>query len=282
MFALRLVGPMIFLCALAVLPSLRPQKTSAPKPTKYLGFDCNDYPGDDALPFLHKTFSFTGYWLGAPPGAKSNSWQGKHSVLQSQGFGFAVLFNGRESRTLRNPADARQKGALDAQSAVTSAQQEGFTEGTVIFLDIEEGGRLPPAYHAYLQAWSNTLAKAGYRAGVYCSGIPVEEGHGVRITTTQDIQAHITSPGLVYWVYNDACPPAPGCAFPAGPPAPAQSGFSAAAIWQYAQSPRRKEFTKRRLAKYAPDGNCYAPADTLHRWFLDANVATTPDPSSSH
>jgi len=278
----RFFGPILCLCGLAAIPALAPQKVEALRAAAYLGFDSNEYPGDDALPVLRKTFSFASYWLGPPPGEKRSSWLGKRALLQSQGFGFAVLFNGRESRTLHNSAAVRQKGARDAQTAAELAQQEGFAKGTIIFLDIEEGGRLPAPYHEYLQAWSNTLVKAGYRAGVYCSAIPVDEGHGVHITTAEDIQAHATWPGLVYWVYNDACPPAPGCGFPAIPPAPAESGFSAATIWQYAQSPRRKEFTAHCAANYAADGNCYAPGDVQHRWFLDANVATTPDPSSSH
>jgi hypothetical protein len=282
MFSLRLLGPILFLCTLASVPSLISQNASTRSPATYFGFDRNDYPGDDALPALRKTFSFTSYWLSVPPGEKRNSWLGKHALLQAQGFGFVVLFNGRESRTLRSSAHARQKGMMDAQNAVKSAQQEGFAKGAVIFLDIEEGGHLPGPYHEYLQAWSNTLAQAGYRAGVYCSAIPVDEGQGVRITTAQDIWAHVMSPGLIYWVYNDTCPPAPGCVFPADPPQPAQSGFFSAAVWQYAQSPRRKEFTAGCPANYAPDGNCYAPGDAERRWFLDANVATTPDPSSSH
>ncbi|HXQ98464.1 MAG TPA: glycoside hydrolase domain-containing protein [Verrucomicrobiae bacterium] len=282
MLSLRLLGPILSLCGLALVSSLIPPNAPTPSPTTFLGFDRNDYPGDDALPALRKTFSFTGYWLGAPPGEKGNSWRGKRALLQSQGFGFAVLFNGRASRTLRNSADACRKGALDAQSAVKLAKEEGFAKGTVIFLDIEEGGRLPAPFHEYLQAWSDGLTKAGYRAGVYCSAMPVDEGGGAKITTAQDIQSHLGYRSMVYWVYNDACPPAPGCAFPANPPPPAQGGFSAAVIWQYAQSPRRKEFTAACAANYARDGNCYAPADTQHRWFLDANVAATPDPSSSH
>jgi len=273
---------MLILCALGLsYPAGHKLPPDIASPRNYLGFDSNDYPGDDALPSLRKTFSFTSYWLGPPPGAKHSSWQGKRALLQSQGFGLVVLFDGRASRTLRNFADARQKAARDAQSAAKLAEDEGFAKGTVIFLDIEEGGRLPAPYHEYLLAWSSILVKAGYRAGLYCSAMPVDEGHGVRITTAQDIQAHSSSNPLVFCVYNDACPPAPGCAFPANPPPPAQSGFAAAAIWQYAQSPRRKEFTARCASSYAPDGNCYAPGDAGHRWFLDANVATSPDPSSS-
>jgi|SRR5271157_1730580 len=281
MFSLRHLAPMLFLCGLGVAPFLAPQNASTPSPVRYLGFDRNEYPGDEALPFLRKTFSFTSYWLSPPPGEKRSTWHGKRALLQSQGFGFAVLFNGRESRALHNSAEARRKGTMDAQSAAKSADLEGFPRDSVIFLDIEEGGRLPGPYHAYLQAWEDGLAQTGHRAGVYCSAIPVDEGQGVHVTTAEDIQTHVTSPGLVYWVYNDACPPAPGCAFPANPPPTTQSGFSAVTIWQYAQSPRRKEFTVHCAASYASEGNCYAPGDAQHRWFLDANVATTPDPSSS-
>src|SRR5271157_743412 len=107
MSSLRFLGPTLSLCALALVPSLSLQNVATPSPATYLGFDCNDYPGDDALPALRKTFSFTSFWLGPPPGGKRSSWHGKRSLLQSQGFGFAVLFNGRASRTLRNSHDAR-------------------------------------------------------------------------------------------------------------------------------------------------------------------------------
>ncbi len=284
---MRALLPFAFAAALLTLAlalsysAAKQQSPSSVSSSAYLGLDLNDYPGDDALPVLRKSFSFISYWLGPPPGEKRSSWQGKRALLKSHGFGFAVLFNARESRALHNSNDAHQKGTQDAKAAATLAQQEGFPKGTVIFLDIEEGGRLPPPYHDYLQAWNDTLANLGYRPAVYCSAIPVDEGHGVHITTAQDIHSHIAAPALVYWVYNLACPPSPGCAFPHNPPPPAQNGFSTASVWQYAQSPRRTE-SSGCPANFAPDGNCYAPGDTQHRWLLDANVATTPDPSSSH
>ncbi len=39
----------------------------------YIGFDKNDYPGDELLAALHQTFAFTGYWLNSPPGATTNA-----------------------------------------------------------------------------------------------------------------------------------------------------------------------------------------------------------------
>jgi hypothetical protein len=65
----------------------------------------------------------------------------------------------------------------------------------------------------------------------------------------------------------------------ARPAASAKSGTGYAAAWQFAQSPRRKQYTRRCAAKYATDGNCYAPSDAAHKWFLDLNSATSADPS---
>jgi len=268
------------LILVAVFLSLAAARPQTPGGGNYLGFDANDYPGDDALPVLRKTFSFASYWIGPPPEEKTSSWLGKRESLRSQGFGFVVLWNGRESRNLKSATDAQQKGRLDAQAAAASARHEGFPSGTVIFLDIEEGGRLSLAYHAYVHEWIDTLTAEQFRAGVYCSSMPVDEGGGVLITSAKDLQDQLAGRKLFFWTFNDACPPAPGCAFPQAPPAPSQGGFAGAAVWQFAQSPRRKQFTAHCAAKYASDGNCYAPGDVAHKWFLDVDVADAPNPSA--
>jgi Domain of unknown function (DUF1906) len=249
-------------------------------PRAYLGFDRNIYPGDAALPVLRKTFTFTSYWLSPPPGEKTNTWLGKHKLLHSRGFGFVVLYRGCDGREFKKTADATQKGTIDASNAATAANNEGFGRGTIIFLDIEEGGRLPGLYHAYVRAWADALVETGYRPGVYCSGMPVDEGGGVSIITADDIRNNVGAREIVSWVYNDACPPSPGCATMQNPPPPSASGTSYAAIWQFAQSPRRREFTKHCAVTYHADGNCYAPSDTTHAWHLDMNTATSPDPSA--
>jgi hypothetical protein len=245
----------------------------------YLGFDRNDYPGDAAMRLLRHDFAFASYWLSPPPGEKQNTWKGKRELLASHSFGFLVLYRGRDSSEIKNEVDAKEKGNKDAKAAIAAAKEEGFAPGTIIFLDIEEGGRLPDTYHAYLRAWSEELKRAGFAAGVYCSGIPVKEEPGVSITTADDIHNHTPTSEIVIWVYNDACPPSPGCTFPENPPAPSASQISYATVWQFAQSPRRKERTAHCPAKYSPDGNCYAPGDTAHAWFLDVNSAASPNPS---
>jgi glycoside hydrolase-like protein len=248
--------------------------------TAYLGFDRNIYPGDDAFPVLRKTFSFSSYWLSPPPEEKVNTWRGKRELLRSQGFGFAVLYRGRPIGEIKIEAIAKQKGTSDAHTAATAAKAEGFAPQTIIFLDVEEGGRLPPTYHAYLRAWTDALAGAAYRSGVYCSAIPVNEGGGVAISTADDIRSNIGAGEIVYWVFNDVCPPSPGCAAPRIPPPISASGAAYAAIWQTAQSPRRKERTARCATTYHADGNCYAPGDTAHAWLLDVDVANSSDPSA--
>ena len=257
----------------------------------YLGFDRNIYPGDAALPVLRKSFAFASFWLSPPPGEKTNTWQGKRELLRSQGFGFLVLFRGphiselqsiwsesRFNRTDSLEAEAEKRGTSDASQAAAAARKEGFPSHTVIFLDIEEGGRLPAVYQVYLRAWVDQLAAAGYRAGVYCSGMPVSEGRGATIITADDIRNNIGSREIIYWVFNDACTPSPGCVVPQNPPRPSKSGISYAQIWQFVRSPRDKE-TAVHCTGYSKNGHCYAPGDTTHSWFLDMNTATSPDPS---
>ncbi len=245
----------------------------------WLGFDLNIYPGDAAVSILRKSFVFTGYWLSPPPGEKTNSWKGKREFLESSGFGFLLLYRGRKSREFKNQADAEQKGKSDNAGAVASARAEGFVPGAIIFLDIEEGGRLSDSYHAYLRAWFAEIVRSGFRAGVYCSGIPLNEGPGASITTADDIRDRDSAQDITFWVYNDVCPTSIGCTFPQIPPSPSRSGISYAVVWQYARSPRQKEFTKICAATYRSDGNCYAPGDLSGKWFLDLNSGDSADPS---
>lgn len=259
----------------------RPNSLGKDAPAAYLGFDRNIFPGKDALPILRRTFAFSGYWISPPPSEKTNTWLGQRELLRSQGFGFLLLYRGPKSRELNNEAAAIEKGTHDAGDAASAAKKEGFPAKAIIFLDIEEGGRLPTPYHSYLRAWAKRLAGAGYRPGAYCSGMPAKEEPGITITTAEDIRSHIPSQDFVFFAYNDACPPAPGCTFPQNPPSPAKSGISYAALWQFAQSPRRMEFTARCPAGYHTDGNCYAPGDTAHAWFLDVETANSSDPSNA-
>jgi Rv2525c-like, glycoside hydrolase-like domain len=259
----------------------------------YAGFDRNDFPGDANLTALRKSFRFTSYWLNNPPGAQHNTWAGKHALLKKNGFGFLVLFNGRLYQDLKG-RDATALGAADGNAATAAALHEGFARNTLIFLDQEQGGRLLPEQADYLFAWIDAVRAAGGRAGIYCSGIEVPDGTGT-ISTARDIvekekarvaqsSAQKAAPQLQLWVVNDQCPPSPGCSTTHTPMSTAVPPELASSmlVWQYAQSPRRAQFTSGCPANYAPDNLCYAPGlapgpDT----FVDLDVANAPDPSSA-
>lgn len=261
------------LALLLVAATARAQQT-------YLGLDRNDYPGDATMATLRKTFAFTGYWLNNPPGAARNNWQGKRAALQSMGYGFLLLFNGREYAQLKASGNASRVGTNDAAAAVRAAQHEGFPKGAILFLDQEQGGRMLPEQRAYIHAWIDGVVRGGYRGGIYCSGIPFRESAGVSVVTASDIKDHAGSREIHFFISNDQCPPAPGCVFPAQPPSPVAGGVQFADVWQFAQSPRRPEMTASCRRTYASDGSCYPPNVPLTSGVhIDVDTATSSDPS---
>jgi len=275
-FVVRLRSVLVFAIASTCLGT-----APATAAQSYLGMDRNDYPGDANMQALRRTFAFTGYWLNNPPGADQNSWKLKRVALQAMGYGFLILFNGREYKELKASGNAAGVGTHDATAAVQAAYAEGFPLNAIIFLDQEQGGRMLPEQRAYIHAWVDGVGKSGYRAGVYCSGIAFRESPKVSIITANDIRENAGKREIHFFISNDQCPPSPGCVFRATPLAPTASGLGFAEVWQYAQSPRRPEVTAVCRSTYASDGNCYppgiAPSSGLH---IDIDAAGSPDPSS--
>ncbi len=271
-----LIFVMFFTVALAAPgPDYKADKLSA-----YLGFDRNDYPRDENLPALRRTFAYSGYWLNAPPGETATSWSGKRKALMRAGFGFLVLFTGRTDAQIKSTGDAKILGKTDADATLAAARREGFPPGTIIFLDQEEGGRLLPEQRDYLFAWIDGINGGGFRAGVYCSAIPFKEAGGDVVVTAEDIRSHAAGRTIAYWVSNDSCPPSPGCALAKTPLPPKASGVKFASVWQFAQSPRRASVADHCHTKYDSDGNCYAPGfKSGQHMFVDLNSATSSDPS---
>ena len=256
---------------------LAPTGTAQSGAGHYFGFDKNNYPGDDLLPGLRRSFSYTGYWLNNPPGANSNSWTGKRAILKAKGFGFMILYNGRLDAELRGK-DAAALGRADAAAAISAAQREGFAPGAILFLDQEEGGRLLAEQSDYLFSWVDAIRSSRYRPGVYCSGILVSDPSG-QISTARDILSREGSRRLPLWVANEQCPPSPGCSLPKKSMGTAASGIPQAVIWQYVKSPRT-QFAQQCPANYAADNKCYAPGmPQSAQTFLDLNVSASVDPS---
>jgi len=258
---------------------------AAQSPVQHLGFDRNIYPGDEALPALRQHFAYSGYWLNNPPGARAdspNTWRGKRETLRKQGFGFLVLFNGRLEAEI---ASARRRGTQpaalgkqDASAAIAAARREHFPARTILFLDQEEGGRLTPQQAAYFFAWTEAVAASEYLPGAYLSGQPVSDDPGKTITTAEDVRQQVAAKHLhpvALFVYQDACPPSNGCTMT--PPPITSAGVADAIAWQYAQSPRRAQFTQSCAQTYSADKMCYAPG--VAGIYLDLSVAASDDPS---
>jgi len=271
---------LVFIYSLIVAVSAQGPNSQSADRKVFLGFDRNDYPGDMALRQLRTHFAFAGYWLNRAPGVTVNTWEGNRAKVQNTGFGFLVLFNGRLYKQLKASGDARKLGRTDGADAVNAARREGFPSGTVIFLDQEEGGRMLPEQNQYIFAWADTVNAAGFRAGVYCSGIPFQESRDVAIVTAEDIRRNKGDRPINFFVSNDRCPPSPGCVTPRNAPVPSESGVSFAEVWQYAQSPRRPEMTGQCRQTYSTDGNCYASGmSASSRIFIDIDSSTSSDPS---
>jgi hypothetical protein len=241
-----------------------------------IGFDRNDYPGDAQLLALHGPFAFTGYWLNAPPGETSTSWSGKRDIVERSGLGFLLLWNGKRAKEIEAAGDARILGALEGSRAAAMAMKEGFPKHAILFLDQEEGGRLTQPQSDFLFAWTDAVLRAGFGAGVYCSGMPVQEQNGATIRTDDDIRAHAGGRTLHFFLYNDQCPPSPGCVARPAEKFDASTAGKNVDVWQYAQSPRRLQYTSACAKTYAEDGNCYAPGSALP---VDYDVASSADPS---
>jgi len=285
---MRLIRTKIAAVVVSVLPGfvlwqapLLAQSQAASQ-AAYLGMDRNDYPGDANMETLSKTFAFTGYWLNNPPGTRSNSWAGKRAVLQQMGYGFLVLFNGREYQQLKASGNAARVGSTDAGAAVRAAEGDGFPKNAIIFLDQEQGGRMLPEQRAYIHAWADGVVRGGFRAGIYCSGIPFQESKSTTVVTADDIRDNAAGRAFHFFISNDQCPPSPGCSFPNPAPSPARSAVGFADAWQFAQSPRRPDVTAACRKTYADDGSCYPPglpaSSGLH---IDVDSATHPDPSDA-
>src|SRR5437879_1594603 len=85
------------------------KSVSVPAESKvYLGFDRNEYPGDAVLPVLRKTFSFSGYWLTAPPRETHNTWRKEKSVGCAR---IRIRAVGQRTRSFNPPV--RCKGRWD-------------------------------------------------------------------------------------------------------------------------------------------------------------------------
>ena len=159
---------------------------------RFLGFDTHDYPGDEKMRAWRNApnapYSWVGYYLPATPCHKGTSWNGKRQVIQTMGWGLAIVYVGQQTwgRKPRALTDAQEKsllrrgttcnanllsasrGSSDGIDAIRKTQAQGFEKGSVIFLDIERMESMPVRMRDYYKAWVATVLTSGqYRPGIY-------------------------------------------------------------------------------------------------------------------
>jgi hypothetical protein len=198
---------------------------ASPTPA-YLGFDASGYPGDDVMTaFWHGNgtpFYFTGFYLAPAPAHGDTGWMSKRSFLAGLGYGFIILYVGRQTTNL-----TYSQGQADGDNAASLANQAGFTKA-VIYLDVEAGaGSITPALLSYIDGWLDKIdSYSAWLPGVYCS----------YKTNADQIKNSRPNMSIHFYVWNLNSPPSPGCSTNVGSLKPSDSGVSYAACWQYAQN----------------------------------------------
>ena len=215
----------------------------------FAGFDSLSYPKDPVMAWLkaNTNFSFVGFYLAPAPSRPDSDWMDRRSTLSAQGWGFAPVYVGQQEPN--QPGShilTPQQGEIDARDAAGLMTTAGFPAGSVVYLDIEQGGALSPATSAYVKAWVETLAGLkSFTPGVYCS-------HSTAATLVKAV-------GVVrIWTWNliDLAPQSP--TFPTADPS--GSGVAQAVLWQHAQN-KSIAFTGGPVKSLAIDLDCASVPD---------------------
>ena len=143
--------------------------------TRYLGFDIATYPGDATMGWLWgHGFRISGFYLNHHRGEADETWIARRRTLAAAGWGLAPLYLGWQTVDIRGhrlppPPNPQTTGAADAAEAVALMQRSGFSPGSAVHFDIEDGTVPAGAYEQYLLAWKTAVAAAGFSPAVYCS-----------------------------------------------------------------------------------------------------------------
>lgn len=233
--------------------------------TTFYGFDRSTYPGDSVMQdwWTNTVLYWTGLYLAPAPHHANMSWMTKRSTLKAMGWGFGLLYVGRQAGDGGLLTDAQ--GRSDAQNASALAQQAGFSPATNIFLDIETGGLLSSAFHAYIKGWTQEMFNhTPFVASIYCS----------YSQTPGQIKTAVAPIIPPFWCWRLGCPPSPGCTLIMPAPAPSGCGVSYASAWQFAQSGLPGS-----CPGFSSTGNCNLKSGASS-YPVDLDTANSRDPSN--
>jgi hypothetical protein len=240
---IRIRSPLTVALALAAtLGGCAPLPVGAPIPARGVpGFDTRDYPGDEAMRrwFDASPYRWVGYYLPAPC-FTGTPWTGRRQALGQIGWGIAVLYVGEQDWNAMQaaPGDTvpvaepgarcatanltAENGAAHAASAEAAAVEDGFPDGTVIFLNVERVETVSPALVAYVRSWFAAMLESGrYTPGLYAHDLNATELYAI-LAEEFARRARVERPRL--WVARQA-------GFDPTR-APTESGHAMASIWQ--------------------------------------------------
>ncbi len=212
---------------------------------KNLGFDTHTFPGEKTMRAWKNApgakYTWVGYYLPSPC-HHDRSWIGQRALLDSMGWGLAVVYVGQQTwgKTPPPPSQSRldqlaregntcnvalisdARGVTDGNDAIAVASAEGFKPKSIIFLDLERMENMPDAMRLYYRAWARTLLRDGhYLPGVYVHKFNAQVVH-------DDLKTEFAAAGVTdeprIWV-------ASGRDFDEGK-APQDVGFAFAGVWQ--------------------------------------------------
>lgn len=227
---------------IATLAGCAPLPVGAPIPARGVpGFDTRDYPGEETMRrWLDASpYRWVGYYLPAPC-FTGTPWSGRRQVLGGMGWGLAVLFVGEQDwRAMEAaPGDTvpvaepgarcatanltAENGAAHAAAAESAATEDGFPDGTVIFLNVERVESISTELAAYLRSWFGAMLESGrYSPGLYAHDRNASELYAI-LAEEFARRGRVERPRL--WVARqEGFDPAR---------APTESGHAMAAIWQ--------------------------------------------------
>ena len=200
--------------------------------SSHAGFDRLSYPGDAVMQrlFDQTNLSWTGFYLAPSPSQQNTSWMAKRDLLKAMGWGFAPIYVGQQQPEPNSPGShiiTSEQGRNDASDAANLAVQAGFSQNSVLYLDIETGGPIHHGLLEYYKAWVQGVFDNGYYPGVYCSYRLASQ------LTNADARP-------LTWVFHLKFPSGNGQYFPSySDPfpnsAPSDSGCESATVWQLAQ-----------------------------------------------
>ena len=135
------------------------------------GFDTGSYPGDHVMEaWFGNPYVFTGYYLEAPCHNANTftPWQGHMADLRQMGWGFVVVYVGRQAVGCGSSSLTRAEGLGDAIDTINKAKIDDMPNDTTIYLDIELMENVSGAMIDYMRGWiAGILDDGTYKPGIY-------------------------------------------------------------------------------------------------------------------